>query len=102
MSRNLIKSSDFIRILLQNNLKLSKILLTHATSSQLQAVAEIFYNVFKLPLNKKKKEQFLKNIKLLKRFLEDKKGRKQLILRKLRIFSNLLQIIKPFLLQILK
>ena len=56
MSRNIKNSKHFILLLLENNLDLNKHILIHATPSHLKAVAEIFYNVFKLPLNKKKKK----------------------------------------------
>ena len=56
MSRNLKHSKHFILLLLENNLVLNKHILIHTTPSQLKAVAEIFYNVFKLPLTKKKKK----------------------------------------------
>ena len=60
MSRNLKNSKNFILLLLENNLDLNKHILIHATPSQLKAVAEIFYNVFKLPLTKKKKRNILR------------------------------------------
>ena len=65
MSRNLKSSKHFILLLLENNLDLNKNILIHATPSQLKAVAEIFYNVFKRPLTKRKKRaifKFPKNI----------------------------------------
>ena len=52
MSRNLTQSRHFILLLLEKNLSLNQHILIHASSSQLKAVAEIFYNVFKLPLSK--------------------------------------------------
>ena len=60
MSRNLKHSKNFILLLLENNLHLNKHILIHASPSQLKALAEIFYNVFKLPLTKKKKGKILK------------------------------------------
>ena len=60
MSRNLKSSKHFILLLLENNLDLNKNILIHATPSQLKAVAEIFYNVFKHPLTKRKKRAILK------------------------------------------
>ena len=56
MSKSLKHSKNFILLLLENNLDLNKHILIHATPSQLKAVAEIFYNVFKLPLTKKRKK----------------------------------------------
>ena len=56
MSRNLKHSKNFILLLLENNLHLNKHILIHASPSQLKALAEIFYNVFKLPLTKKKRK----------------------------------------------
>ena len=70
MSRNLKHSKQFILLLLENNLELNKHILIHATPSQLKAVAEIFYNVFKLPLTKKKKEKFLNCLKKYKKIYE--------------------------------
>ena len=70
MSRNLKNSKYFILLLLENNLHLNKHILIHATPSQLKAVAEIFYNVFKHPLTKKKKEKFLSWLKILKKYIK--------------------------------
>ena len=67
MSRNLKNSKHFILLLLENNLYLNKHIFIHATPSQLKAVTEIFYNVFKLPLTKKKREKFLSWLKILKK-----------------------------------
>ena len=60
MSRNLKHSKHFILLLLENNLELNKHVLIPATQSQLKAVAEIFYNVFKLALTKKTLPKILK------------------------------------------
>ena len=65
MSRNLKQSRHFILLLLENNLDLNKNILIHASLSQLKAVAEIFYNVFKRPLSKKKREKFINYLKIL-------------------------------------
>ena len=102
MSKNLKKSSYFIRLILQNNIRLTRILLTHATEKQLQSIAEIFYNVFKLPLSKAKRENFLKHLKLLKKYIENKKARKTIILRNLKIFNKLILLLRPYLNVLLK
>ena len=60
MSRNLLKSSHFINLLLEKNHSLNRYLLSHARDKNLQAIAEIFYNVFRLPLGKKKMTYFFR------------------------------------------
>ena len=77
MSRNLLKSRNFINLLLEKNQCLNRQLLYHAGDQNLKAIAEIFYNVFRLPLGNKRKKLFLERLKFLKKFVkfEDKRRR---------------------------
>ena len=120
MSRNLKQSRHFILLLLENNLDLNKHILIHASSSQLKAIAEIFYlfiwgftslstlyrsfyNVFKLPLSKKKREKFINYLKILKKFIKsEEKGRRILARKHFERLSNLLVSIKYYIAKILE
>ena len=62
MSRNLLKSKNFINLLLEKNQSLNKQLLSYASDQNLKAIAEFFYNVFRLPLGKKRKGLFLQRL----------------------------------------
>ena len=95
MSRNLKSPKHFILLLLENNLDLNKDILIHATPTQLKAAAEIFYNVFKLPLTKKKKEKFLSFLKILKKNIKcDERGRRNIARKHFERITNLLVSIK--------
>ena len=103
MSRNLKNSKNFILLLLENNLDLNKHILIHATPSQLKAVAEIFYNVFKLPLTKKKKETFLGYLKILKKYIKsEERGRRSIARKHFERITNLLVSIKYYIEKILE
>ena len=103
MSRNLKRSRHFILLLLENNLDLNKHILIHASSSQLKAIAEIFYNIFKLPLSKKKREKFINYLKILKKFIKsEEKGRRILARKHFERLSNLLVSIKYYIEKILE
>ena len=103
MSRNLKNSKNFILLLLENNLDLNKHILIHATPSQLKAVAEIFYNVFKLPLTKKKKEKFLGYLKILKKYIKsEERGRRSIARKHFERITNLLVSIKYYIEKILE
>ena len=102
MSRNLLKSSHFINLLLENNRSLNRHLLSHASDKNLQAIAEIFYNVFRLPLGKKKKDLFLQRLNFLKKFVKfEEKNRRLVKLHHIEI-SDLLFFIKKYLNKIFK
>ena len=60
MSRNLLRSANFIKLLLEKNQSLNRQLLSHSSDKNLKAIAEIFYNVFRLPLGKKKRNCFFR------------------------------------------
>ena len=103
MSRNLKNSKHFILLLLENNLDLNKNILIHASSSQLKAVAEIFYNVFKLPLTKSKREKFLRCLKILKKYIKsDERGRRIIARKHFERITNLLLSIKYYIAKILE
>ena len=103
MSRNLKNSKHFILLLLENNLYLNKHIFIHATPSQLKAVAEIFYNVFKLPLTKKKREKFLSCLKILKKYIKSgERGRRTIARKHFEGITNLLVSIKYYIEKILE
>ena len=102
MSRNLLKSSHFINLLLENNHSLNRHLLSHASGKNLQAIAEIFYNVFRLPLGKKKKDLFLQRLNFLKKFVKFEEKRRRLVKLHHIEISDLLFSIKKYLNKILK
>ena len=103
MSRNLKQSRHFIRLLLENNLELNKYILIHATPSQLKAVAEIYYNVFRLPLTKKKREKFLSYLNILKKFIKsEERGRRTVARKHFERLTNLLVSIKCYIEKILE
>ena len=96
MSKNLLKSTPFLRILLENNHKLNKHLFIHAKKNHLSSVAEIFYNVFRLPLPNKKRKIFQKNIAVLRRYIQSKNTRQNIAVKNYRLISDLLYLLKPY------
>ena len=102
MSRNLLKSSHFINLLLENNHSLNRHLLSYASDKNLQAIAEIFYNVFRLPIGKKKKDLFLQRLNFLKKFVKFEEKRRRLVKLHHIEISDLLFSIKKYLNKILK
>ena len=102
MSRNLLKSRHFIKLLLEKNISLNRHLLANASDKNLQAIAEIFYNVFRLPLAKTKRELFLEKLKFLKKFVKFE-GRRRRLARGHHIeISELLFTLRKYLNKILK
>ena len=73
MSKNLLRSRHFLNLLLEKDKNLNKYLLIHASSRHLQSLAEIFYNVFRLPLINTTKKKFNENIDILKKFIQHPK-----------------------------
>ena len=102
MSKNLKKSKHYIYLLLDNNLNLNKHILTHAGRRNLQSLAEIFYNVFRLPLSNKTRNKFYKNIKILRKFIQSPAIRDKIARRNYKVFSDLLGSIAKYLKIILK
>ena len=101
MSRNLLRSANFIKLLLEKNQSLNRQLLSHASDKNLKAIAEIFYNVFRLPLGKKKKELFLQRLKFLKKFVKFEERRKKLARLHHRVIGDLLFNLRKYLNKIL-
>ena len=60
MLKNLLRSRHFLNLLLEKDKNLNKYLLIHASSRHLQSLAEIFYNVFRLPLDNRTKKNLTK------------------------------------------
>ena len=102
MSKNLIKSKHYIYLLLDNNLNLNKHILTHAGRKNLQSLAEIFYNVFRLPLSNQTRKKFLKNIKILRKFIQSPSNRQKIAGRNYKVFTELLRSLEKYLKIILK
>ena len=103
MSRNLKHSKHFILLLLENNLDLNRHVLIHVTPYQLTGVAEIFYNVFRLPLTKKKREKFLSYLKLLKKIIKSQeRGRRSIARKQFERITILLVSIKYYIEKILE
>ena len=102
MSKNLIKSSPFLLLVLDNNQSLNRHIFLHAKDNHLKSLAEIFYNVFQLPLTQEKKKKFQKNIKVLRKFIQNKEQQRAIILKNYRLFSDMLYLIRKFVKILLK
>ena len=102
MSRNLLKSKNFINLLLEKNQSLNKQLLSYASDQNLKEIAEIFYNVFRLPLGKKRKGLFLQRLKFLKKFIKFEEKRRRLARLHHREIGELLFTLRKYLDKILK
>ena len=88
--------APFLKILLENNQRLNKHLFIHAKRNNLSSVAEIFYNVFRLPLPKKKRKLFQENIALLRRYIQNKNRRQNIAVKNYKLISDLLYLLKPY------
>ena len=102
MSRNLLKSRNFINLLLERNQTLNRQLLSYASDNNLEAIAEIFYNAFRLPLSKKKRELFLDNLKFLKKFVKFEERRRRLAKKNHIEITELLYTLRKYLNKLLK
>ena len=102
MSKNLKRNEYLLRVILKNNHNLNKCIFRHIEDSGLKAIVDIIYNVWNFPLSKKKKKNFLNNYKQLQKFIRLKDKRRQTLVRHYILFSNLLHILRSFILQILK
>ena len=102
MSSNLLRSKHFLKVILDNNKILNKCMFSEPNQSQIKAIAEIFFNIFRLPLSKKTKTKFEKYSGLIKRFLRRVRGWLQLLKKHHRIFSELLYSIRKYINQILQ
>ena len=65
-----------INLILENNRNINRALFRHTTDDGLSIIAEVIYNVFRLPISPKKKQKFQQNLKLLKKFISEKKDEK--------------------------
>ena len=63
MSTNLKKTKNFLEVILENNQKVNMCIVFHASSKQLEAMAETFYNVFCLPLSPSIRSNLLKTLR---------------------------------------
>ena len=87
---------------MDNNKILNKCMFSEANQSQIKAIAEIFFNIFRLPLSKKTKAKFEKYSGLIKQFPRRVTARLQLLQKHHRIFSELLYSIRKYINQILQ
>ena len=99
MSNNLKKSKYFIYLLLENNLNLNKYILG---KKHLQSLAEIFYNVFRLPLSPKTRDKFNKKIKIFKKCIHSPHNRAKVSKQNYKVITELLQLIHKYIKIILK
>ena len=102
MSSNLLRAKHFLKVILDNNKNLNKYIFSEANQSQIKAIAEIFFNIFRLPLSKKIRAKFEKYSGLIKQFLRRVRGRLQLLKKHHTIFSELLYSIRKYINQILQ
>ena len=102
MSSNLLRSKHFLKVILDNNKNLNKYMFSEANQLQLKAIAEIFFNIFRLPLSKKTKAKLEKYSGLIKRFLRRVRGRLQLLKKHHKMFTDLLYTIRNYINQILQ
>ena len=85
-----------ISLVLENNQKINRALFSHITDERLSAIAEVIYNVFCLPMSVKKKKKFQQNLKVLKKFINEKDKRREILVRNYKLFSDLLTTIKKY------
>ena len=102
MSKNLFKSRPFLLFILDNNHTLNRHIFINAKDYQLRSIAEVFFNVFRIPLSREKKKKFQENIKLLRNFIQNKERRRAIIVKNYSLFSDLLFLIRKFIKVLLK
>ena len=102
MSQALVKNKHFIVSLLSGRNNIKKKILTNASSDQLKGLAEIFYNIGNLPLNKSKKKRLLRYKPLLKDFVNEPLNRQEFVKKHYRIILKILRLIKKYLYIILQ
>ena len=95
MSKNLIKSAPFLLLLLDNNHSLNRHIFLHAKEYHQKSLAEI-----SLTFISRKKIQ--ENIKVLRKFIQNKEQRRAIIVKNYSLFSDLLYQIKKFIKVLLK
>ena len=97
MSKRLKKASHFIFLILDNNVDINKILISQANESHLSALAEIFQNILRFPLSKKKKFKIVGSLKLLNKYLVNTSNRRKILRKNKKKLLELLLMTKPFL-----
>ena len=102
MSKNLLRSRHFLNLLLEKDKNLNKYLLIHASSRHLQSLAEIFYNVFRLPLDNRTEKKFNENIGILRKFIQYPKKRLNIVKRNHTLIGELLILLQRFIKEILQ
>ena len=102
MSKNLRNERDFFLTLLRSKDDSQKRLLFTATSRQLQALAEIFYNIGVLPITPKYKKKLIRYRKLLKEYVYDNLNREIWIKKHYRLTLKILRLIRVYILKLLE
>ena len=96
MSQNLKKSKHIIKVILDSNHRLNRYMFRYITENHIKAITELIYNIWHLPLNKKRKSEIKNHIKLLKQFIHNKHRRRELLGKHYKIFSDLLHSLKKY------
>ena len=81
-------------LMLENNQKINRAIFRHISDKGLNAIAEVIYNIFRLPIGSKKK--FQQNLKVLKTFINQKTKRRQILVKNYKLFSDLMLSIKRY------
>ena len=96
MSQNLKKSKYLIKVILDNSHNLNRYLFRYVNENQIKAITKLIYNMWHLPLNKKRKSEIKNHIKLLKHFIHNKHKRRDLLRKHHKFFSDLLYNLKKY------
>ena len=102
MSQNLIANKHFISLLIKGKRDLVRTLLNTATSRQLQALAEIFYNIGNLPLSPLKRKKLIQYRNILKHYVNNVGSRPRLVQNHYKIILNTLHMIKNFIYKLIQ
>ena len=102
MSTNLKSQSHYLKVLMDNNREINKAIFRNISKKLLNAVVEIVYNVWRLPLNTKQRGFFERRIKTLCSFINEKKKRKIILRRNNQLFSILLRLLRKYIFSILE
>ena len=102
MLKNLFRSRHFIKHISEKDKKLNKYLLIQASRRHLQSLAEIFYNVFRLPLSNKTKRKFNENVTILRMFIQHPNKRPSIVKKQHTLLGDLLILLQSYLREILQ
>ena len=102
MSVNLRENRIFISNLLHGDLPLVQTILSSSNAKQLSALAEILYNLRNLPLSPKVQQQLKKYTPIFKRYVNNSRQRKRLVLKHYKVIKKTLDLISYFIIELLK